>query len=71
MTRGAMSAASIRLVESRPDARWRGQMKTYAVSLKARDDEDAIARVEAAIRAYGSYTDFSALPEDRRRAPRG
>jgi hypothetical protein len=71
MMRGAMSAAAIRLVESRPDPGWAGQRKTYVVSIKARDDENAIARVQAAVRAHGSYSDFSALPEERRGVPRG
>lgn len=67
MMRGGMSAAAIRVIEARPDASWGGQMKLYTVSIGARSDRDAIARVQAVVRAHGSYADFSALPGERAR----
>ena len=42
-------------------------MKLYRVSVGARSDLDAIARVQAVVRAHGSYSDFSALPVERAR----
>jgi hypothetical protein len=70
MMRGAISAAAIRVVEGRPDPSWGGQMKDYTVSVDARDDRDAITRVQAALRRHGSYSEFSARRDERSGTPR-
>jgi hypothetical protein len=61
MTRGSLSAARIRVVQRRPDREWGGQRVAFTVAVEARDAEDAIERVRAAIEPRGAFEDFGAL----------
>ncbi len=62
MTRGALSAASIGLIERRPDPAWGEQVQRYVVSVAARDPGDAVDRVRSIVESHGSYTGFSGRP---------
>ena len=57
-SRGALSAASITLVERRPAPSWGNQLQEYLVLLDARTDDDAVARVRRVIDEHGSYAGF-------------
>jgi hypothetical protein len=54
--RGSLSAANITVVERRRSTGWDGQLLEYLVSLDARDDGDAVARVRGALEAHGSFS---------------
>jgi hypothetical protein len=57
-SRGALSAASITLVERRPAESWGNQLQEYLVLLEARDGADAVARVHRVIEGHGFYDGF-------------
>jgi hypothetical protein len=59
--RGSLSAANVTVVDQRRSTGWDGQLFDYLVSIDARDDDDAMARVRAALEAHGS---FSALAQE-------
>jgi hypothetical protein len=63
MTRGALSAAAVELIERRADDAWGKQMQRYVVSVEARDIGDAIGRVRATVENHGFYSTFSASPQ--------
>jgi hypothetical protein len=57
-SRGALSAASITLVERRPAENWGDQLQEYLVTLDARTGQDAVARVRKVIETHGFYNGF-------------
>jgi hypothetical protein len=57
--RGSLSVANITMIDRRRSARWHGQVLDYLVSVNARDDKDAAARVRAALEAHGSFSAFA------------
>ena len=57
-SRGALSAASITLVERRPAKSWANQLHEYLVLVEARDRCDAVIRVQKVIEAHGFYDGF-------------
>jgi hypothetical protein len=57
-TRGALSAAGITVVERRRSTAWGEQLQHYLVTVAARNGEDAVRRVRAAVERYGSYSVF-------------
>jgi hypothetical protein len=59
MARGALSAAGIFVIERHAAADWGGQVQQYLVSIEARDGEDAVRRVSAALESHGSYGWFT------------
>jgi hypothetical protein len=58
-TRGALSAAGITVVERSRSTAWGEQLQHYLVTVDARNSEDAVRRVRAAIERQGSYSAFS------------
>jgi hypothetical protein len=58
--RGALSAASISVLERHPSADWGAQQQEYLVAVQARDAADATRRVELALQGQGTYRDFIA-----------
>jgi hypothetical protein len=60
--RGSLSAANITVVDRRPTTGWDGQLLEYLVSIDARDDVDAVARVRAALEAHGSFLGLAQEP---------
>jgi hypothetical protein len=68
-SRGALSAASITLVERRATESWGNQLQEYFVLLEARDDGDAVARVQRAIEGHGFYDGFEPVARRPRRYP--
>jgi hypothetical protein len=58
-TRGSLSAAEITMIERRREPAWDGQIQQYLVSVEARDGEDAVARVLAALKSHGSFSAFA------------
>jgi len=59
MARGALSAASISVIDRQPAADWGGQLQHYLVSVEARDGEDAVVRVQDAVGLHGAYSGFT------------
>jgi hypothetical protein len=59
-TRGALSAAEVTVIERRQAAGWGGQVQDYLVSVDARDAEDAVSRLRAALDGAGSFAAFAA-----------
>lgn len=57
--RGSLSVANITMIDRRRSAGWDGQILDYLVSVDARDDEDAAARVRTALEAHGSFSAFA------------
>jgi hypothetical protein len=57
--RGSLSVANITMIDRRRSAGWDGQVLDYVVSVNARDDEDAAARVRTALEAHGSFSTFA------------
>jgi hypothetical protein len=57
--RGSLSVANITIIDRRRSAGWDGQLLDYLVSVNARDDEDAAARVRAALDGHGSFSAFA------------
>ena len=57
--RGSLSVANITMIDRRRSAGWDGQVLDYLVSVNARDDEDAAARVRGALEAHGSFSAFA------------
>jgi len=57
-SRGALSAASITLVERRPAESWGNQIHEYLVLLEARDAGDAVDRVQRVVEKHGFYNGF-------------
>jgi len=57
--RGSLSVADITMIDRRRSAGWNGQVLDYLVSVDARDDEDAAARVRTALEAHGSFSAFA------------
>jgi hypothetical protein len=57
--RGALSAAQITMSDRRRAAGWDGQLQEYLVSVQARDEEEAVARVRAVLGAHGSFAAFA------------
>jgi hypothetical protein len=51
--------ANITMIDRRRSAGWDGQVLDYIVSVNARDDEDAAARVRTALEAHGSFSAFA------------
>ena len=47
--RGALSAAGVSVLKRHPNPRWGPQLQEYLVSVDARNENDAIRRVEAAL----------------------
>jgi hypothetical protein len=47
------------MIDRRRSAGWDGQVLDYLVSVDARDDEDAAARVRIALEAHGSFSAFA------------
>jgi hypothetical protein len=60
--RGSLSAGNITVVERRRSTGWEGQLLEYLVSIDARDDGDAVARVRAALEAHGSFSGLAQEP---------
>jgi hypothetical protein len=60
--RGSLSAAHITLVDRRRSTGWDGQLFEYLVSIDARDDDDAVAKVRAALEAHGSFAALAQAP---------
>jgi hypothetical protein len=60
--RGSLSAAGISVIERHASAAWGEQRQDYLVSVDARDHDDAVARVSAAISPHGAYSGFAADP---------
>jgi hypothetical protein len=60
--RGSLSAANITVVDRRRSTGWDGQLFEYLVSVDARDDDDAMARVRAALEAHGSFSGLAQEP---------
>ena len=56
---GSLSVANITMIDRRRSAGWDGQVLDYLVSVNARDDEDAAARVRTALEAHGSFSAFA------------
>ena len=54
-----MREKQITMIDQRRAAGWDGQMQKYLVSVDARDDEDAVARVLAVLGAHGSFSAFA------------
>jgi hypothetical protein len=59
-TRVSLSAAEITMIERRRGPAWDGQIQQYLVSVAARDGEDALARVMAALESHASFSAFRA-----------
>jgi hypothetical protein len=57
--RGSLSVANITMIDRRRSAGWDGQVLDYLVSVNARDDEEAAARVRGALEAHGSFSAFA------------
>ena len=57
--RGSLSVANITMIDRRRTTGWGGQVLDYLVSVNARDDEDAAARVRAALHVHGSFSAFA------------
>ena len=57
--RGSLSVANITMIDRRRSAGWDGQVLDYIVSVNARDDQDAAARVRTALEAHGSFSAFA------------
>lgn len=60
--RGSLSAGNITVVERRRSTGWDGQLLEYLVSIDARDEGDAVARVRAALEAHGSFSGLAQEP---------
>ena len=60
--RGSLSAAGISVMERHASTSWGEQRQDYLVIVDARDRDDAVARVRAAISPHGAYSGFSADP---------
>jgi hypothetical protein len=60
--RGSLSARNITVVERRRSRGWDGQLLEYLVSIDARDNGDAVARVRAALEAHGSFSRLAQEP---------
>ncbi len=60
--RGALSAAGISVMERHASATWGEQRLDYLVAVDARDGDDAVVRVRAAISPDGAYSGFTADP---------
>ena len=58
--RGALSAAGVSVLKRHPSAQWGPQLQEYLVSVDARNENDAIRRVETALLGQGNYDGFSA-----------
>jgi hypothetical protein len=69
--RGSLSAANITVVERRRPTAWDGQLLEYLVSIDARDDADAMARVRAALEAHGSFSLVNSSRSGRTPQPSG
>jgi hypothetical protein len=61
--RGALSAAGITVVERRPSTTWGEQLQHYLVTVDARNSEDAVRRVRAAVERHGRYSAFASDPQ--------
>jgi hypothetical protein len=57
--RGSLSVANITMIDRRRSAGCDGQVLDYLVSVDARDDDDAAARVRTALEAHGSFSAFA------------
>jgi hypothetical protein len=57
--RGALSAAGITVIERHRSTAWGEQRQHYLVTVDARNSEDAVGRVRAAVERYGRYSAFS------------
>jgi hypothetical protein len=62
-TRGALSAAGITVVERRRSTAWGEQLQNYLVTVAARNGEDAVRRVRAAVERHGRYSAFASDPQ--------
>jgi hypothetical protein len=62
-TRGALSAAGITVVERRPSTTWGEQLQHYLVTVDARNSEDAVRKVRAAVQRHGRYSAFASDPQ--------
>jgi len=60
--RGSLSAANGTVVDRRRLTGLDGQLFEYLVSIDARDDHDAVARVRAALEAHGSFSSLAQVP---------
>lgn len=59
LMRGSLSVAQITTISRRSVPNWHGQIQEYLVSVEATDDEDAVARVLAAVERHGSFSEFA------------
>src|SRR4051812_39165568 len=59
LMRGSLSVAQITMIDRRPVPSWKGQIQEYLVSVEARDGEDAVGRVLAALERHGSFSAFA------------
>jgi hypothetical protein len=50
----------VSVLKRHPSAQWGPQLQEYLVSVDARNENDAIRRVEAALLGQGNYDGFSA-----------
>jgi hypothetical protein len=66
--RGALSAAGISVTERHASTTWGEQRQDYLVTVDARDHDDAVVRVRAAISPHGAY---SVSPRTRTEAGSG
>jgi hypothetical protein len=62
-SRGALSAASITLVERRPAESWGNQLQEYLVLVDARNEDDAVDRVRRVIESHGYYDGFEPVTQ--------
>jgi hypothetical protein len=60
--RGSLSAAGISVMERHASTSWGEQRQDYLVAVDARDGDDAVGRVRAAISPHGAYSGFTADP---------
>ena len=60
--RESLSAAGISVMERHASTTWGEQRQDYLVAVDARDRDDAVGRVRAAISPHGAYSAFTADP---------
>lgn len=59
LIRGSLSVARITMIDRRRAPGWDGQLQQYLVAVKARDGDDAVARVLAVLEPHGSFSAFA------------
>lgn len=67
--RGSLSVANITVIDRRRSMGWDGQLLDYLVSVSARDDQDAAARVRAALDGHGTFSAFARAESHPRPGP--